>query len=101
MKTFFAAFALLVMGALYAGPSMAAPISPATSGLAVEDMATPARYGDYGCRRDGRGWHSMYGERRRGCRPDRPRGDRHWGWKCDGPRCGWWHPRERRWHDRD
>ena len=50
------------------------------------------------CIRDDRGWHYMRGSRRIVCRPARPSG-RLWGWRCEGPRCGWWHRNERRWHD--
>ena len=52
------------------------------------------------CRRDERGWHRMRGEHRDNCRPVQPTENRRmWGWKCEGPRCGWWHSKERRWHD--
>jgi hypothetical protein len=52
------------------------------------------------CRRDERGWHRIIGERREDCRPDRPKeGSNLWGWKCEGPRCGWRHSKEHRWHD--
>ena len=52
------------------------------------------------CRRDERGWHRMRGERRENCRPARPaEGGKMWGWKCEGPRCGWWHSKEKHWHD--
>jgi hypothetical protein len=46
--------------------------------------------------RDERGWHYMNGQRRVICRPARPRGN-FWNWRCEGPRCGWWHRNERRW----
>jgi hypothetical protein len=49
------------------------------------------------CERDDRGWRYMRGDRRVTCRPARPSG-RDWGWRCEGPRCGWWHRHERRWH---
>ena len=38
----------------------------------------------------------MRGNRRSTCRPVRPSG-RDWGWRCEGPRCGWWHRHDRRW----
>ena len=62
--------------------------------------ATPIA--SFDCRRDDRGWHYMRGERRLTCRPDRPRegAANLWGWRCEGPRCGWWHQKDRRWHDR-
>jgi hypothetical protein len=50
------------------------------------------------CSRDDRGWHYMRGSRRVTCRPAHP-GGRFWAWRCEGPRCGWWHRNERRWHD--
>jgi hypothetical protein len=54
----------------------------------------------HNCIRDDRGWHYMRGERRTVCRPDRPRADvKFYGWRCEGPRCGWWHKRDKRWHE--
>jgi hypothetical protein len=42
----------------------------------------------------------MRGERRVTCRPAMPReGAKFWKWRCDGPRCGYWHRHENRWHD--
>jgi hypothetical protein len=100
MKTFYATVALLAMGVLYAGPSLAAPAGSTANRPATENLATPVATFD--CRRDDRGWHYMRGERRVTCRPVRPSegGAKLWGWKCEGPRCGWWHQRDRRWHDR-
>ena len=99
MKTLYFALALLVTGALASGPTVAAPAGPATNKPVIECLATPVA--SYRCRRDDRGWHSMRGERRVTCRPARPDRNRMWGWNCQGPRCGWWHSRDRRWHDRD
>jgi hypothetical protein len=31
------------------------------------------------------------------CRPNRPRGA-DWHWRSEGPRHGWYHRRDRRWH---
>jgi hypothetical protein len=100
MKIFYSAFALLTMGVLSAGPSLAAPVGSTAHRHATESLlATPVAA--YDCRRDDRGWHYMRGEQRVTCRPARPEGGaRVWGWKCEGPRCGWWHQHERRWHDR-
>lgn len=44
------------------------------------------------------GWHRSprYGGRVV-CRPARPRGA-YWIWRSEGPRHGWWHRKERRWH---
>jgi hypothetical protein len=49
------------------------------------------------CIRDDRGWHRMHHNRRVTCRPVRP--SREWGWHTEGGRSGWWHQKERRWHD--
>ena len=98
MKTFYAA--LLVTGVLFTVPAIAGPTGSAAHRLAAQDQVTPIA--SYDCRRDDRGWHYMRSERRVTCRPDRPREGAAslWGWRCEGPRCGWWHQRERRWHDR-
>ena len=100
MKTFFATLALLAGGALAVGPSLAAPVGTPSHRPAAEHLATTVATFD--CRRDHRGWHYKRGERRVTCRPTRPRegAARIWGWRCEGPRCGWWHQHERRWHDR-
>jgi hypothetical protein len=50
------------------------------------------------CLRDEKGWHYMDGSKRHDCKPDRPSG-KDWAWRCDGPRCGWWHAKEKRWND--
>lgn len=100
MKTLCATFAVLAMGVLSAGPSLATPAGSASHQPAIENLTAPVA--DYGCRRDDRGWHTMRGERRHDCRPERPREEaRAWGWKCEGIRCGWWHQHEHRWHDHD
>jgi hypothetical protein len=66
--------------------------------LRGEGLITKVAFGE--CQRDERGWHRMNGERRANCRPARPiEGAKLWGWKCDGPRCGWWHSKEKRRHD--
>jgi hypothetical protein len=100
MKMFFATLALLAGGVLATGPSLAAPVGSTSHRPATENVATPVATFD--CRRDDRGWHYMRGERRVTCRPERPSegAARLWGWRCEGPRCGWWHQNERRWHDR-
>jgi hypothetical protein len=100
MKTFYATFALLAIGVLSAAPSLAVPTGSAALQSATENLATPVA--SYECRRDDRGWHYMRGERRTMCRPSRPREGAAglWGWRCEGPRCGWWHRHEHRWHDR-
>ena len=99
MKTFYAAFALLTAGVLSAGPCLAAPVGSTAHRLATENLTTTVATNE--CRRDDRGWHYMRGERRTTCRPARPSegNARLWGWKCEGLRCGWWHQRDRRWHD--
>jgi hypothetical protein len=99
MKTIYATVALLAMGVLSAGPSLAAPAGSAAHRVTSQNLAAPVATFD--CRRDERGWHYLRGERRVTCRPARPtEGGAHlWGWRCEGPRCGWWHQNERRWHD--
>jgi len=64
----------------------------------VEGLGLIDKTATYVCIRDDRGWHYMRGTRRVVCRPARPQGA-FWGWKCEGPRCGWWHRNDRRWHD--
>jgi hypothetical protein len=97
MKTFYAA--LLATGVLFTVPAIAAPAGLTAHGFAAQGQAMPIAADN--CRRDDRGWHYMRGERRVTCRPVHPRegGANLWGWRCDGPRCGWWHQKERRWHD--
>jgi hypothetical protein len=101
MKTIYAAFALLAMGVISGGPSVAAPVGSIVNRPANESLTTSVAVSE--CRRDERGWHYMRGERRETCRPERPSegGVRVWGWRCEGPRCGWWHQHEHRWHDPD
>jgi hypothetical protein len=77
--------------------AMAGPLSPQTP---AADSGWVTRVARFNCIRDDRGWHYMRGERRTVCRPDRPRADvKFYGWRCEGPRCGWWHKRDKRWHD--
>jgi hypothetical protein len=83
------AFAIVTATSVMAGPS--APATAPTDGSLVTKTAT------FVCERDERGWRYMRGDRRVTCRPARPAG-RDWGWRCEGPRCGWWHRHERRWH---
>ena len=101
MKTLYAAFAVLAMGALFGGPAQATPTGPISRGLVTETQATPVA--DYRCRRDDRGWYSMHGDRRVDCRPERPHEGRvsDWNWRCEDMHCGWWHRHEHRWHDED
>ena len=95
-KTLLASFVVAAL-ATCAGSANAAPTgapNEATSGGWITKVAIGE------CRRDERGWHRMRGERRENCRPTRPaESGKMWGWKCEGPRCGWWHSKERRWHD--
>jgi hypothetical protein len=94
MKTICAMGALVVGAGVFAAAATAAPVSRAP--LSGDQLVTPAA--TYVCGRDDRGWHYMRGQRRVTCRPARPRGAL-WGWRCEGPRCGWWHRQNRRWHD--
>jgi hypothetical protein len=66
MKTYFATFALLAIGVLSGGPSVAAPAGSTGHRPATEILATPVV--TYECRRDDSGWHYMRGERRVTCR---------------------------------
>jgi hypothetical protein len=95
-KTFIASLAVAAL-AVCAGSANAAP-----AGVPNHDTSggwiTKVAIGD--CQRDDRGWHRMRGARRENCRPARPaEGGKLWGWKCEGPRCGWWHSKEKHWHD--
>jgi hypothetical protein len=94
MKTICAVGALVVGAGLFSVSATAAPVSRAP--LSGDQLVTPAA--TFVCTRDDRGWHYMRGQRRVTCRPVRPRGAA-WGWRCEGPRCGWWHRNNRRWHD--
>lgn len=98
MKTIYTA--LLVTGVVFAVPANARAAGPTAHKLTAENSITPVA--TYHCRRHDRGWHYLRGERRVTCRSARPRegGTNLWGWKCEGPRCGWWHQKERHWHDR-
>jgi hypothetical protein len=107
MNTFYAAFAILAMAALFASSSQAGLVRVSADRIATENFVILISDDDEPvsdrCRRDDHGWHFMSGERRAKCRPTHPReGDANtWGWRCEGQRCGWWHQHERRWHDRD
>jgi hypothetical protein len=96
MKTICAIGAVLVGACISATVTAAAPIGGAIGGRSSEGLVT--KTATYVCTRDDRGWHYMRGERRVTCRPVRPKGA-FWGWRCEGPRCGWWHRNDRRWHD--
>ena len=78
------------------GAAGAGPLS--RLGKSSTDEALVSKVATFVCIRDDRGWHYMRGERRVTCRPVRPKGA-FWNWHCEGPRCGWWHPKERRWGD--
>jgi hypothetical protein len=64
----------------------------------ADGVGVVVRVAEHDCIRDERGWHYMEKNRRRDCRPKRPEG-KDWGWKCEGKRCGWWHAKEKHWHD--
>jgi hypothetical protein len=97
MKSSLISAAVLAVATLWAGTAGAAPIG---NGATLAPGAEPlvSKVAAFVCVRDDRGWHYMRGERRTTCRPVRPRGA-HWGWHCEGPRCGWWHRHERRFYD--
>jgi opacity protein-like surface antigen len=89
--------AALALAAL-SGAASAASFTPA-AGLAAD--AAPAieqvNHGGPGCQLGPRGWHyhTSRGDRIV-CNP-RPAGS-FYGWRCEGPRCGWWHGTLRRWY---
>jgi hypothetical protein len=83
---------------LSSGLATAALAGPAPGQRPATNEALISKVADYVCIRDERGWHHMRGTRRVVCKPVRPRGA-FWGWRCEGPRCGWWHRNDRRWHD--
>ena len=87
----FAIAAAAAVGGISAASALPAA-RPAAQERIVSDIAT------FPCVRDERGWHHMRGDRRVSCRPARPHG-REWNWHNDGGRYGWWHRRDRRWHD--
>ena len=96
MKYAFGTIGVTLAAITISGIAMAAPMTsaPKSDDILVTGVAT------YVCARDDRGWHYMRGDRRTTCRPARPsEGARFYGWRCEGPRCGWWHRNERRWHD--
>jgi hypothetical protein len=97
MKPHLVSAAVLAAATLWAGTAAAAPIA---GGAGPAPGAEPlvSKVATFVCVRDDRGWHYMHGQRRVSCRPVRPRGE-HWGWRCEGPRCGWWHRHERRFYD--
>jgi hypothetical protein len=96
MKSRYFSAAVLAAATLWAGTAGAAPIGAGTRGPQAEPILS--KVATFVCARDDRGWHYMRGSRRVTCRPVRPRGP-HWGWHCEGPRCGWWHRHERRFND--
>ena len=95
MKTVLTASAIAILAG-FAGSASASPLGGSLDRLQGENLTT--RVVTYVCIRDDSGWHHMRGARRITCRPARPRGA-FWGWRCEGPRCGWWHRDNRRWHE--
>jgi hypothetical protein len=89
-----------VIGALLIGGSFAslASAAPLTGKQAAADKSLVSKVATFICTRDDHGWHYMRGDARVTCRPVRPSGAM-WGWRCEGPRCGWWHRNEHRWND--
>ena len=89
---------ILAAGALLAALATSASAAPAGLGnSAAPDAGLTTKVATMICVRDDRGWHHMRGKDRVTCRPARPRGAE-WGWRCEGPRCGWWHRMDSRWH---
>jgi hypothetical protein len=90
---------LVLAGGLIALGFAMTGVSAAQIGVIPTDRSElTLKVADHDCLRDERGWHYMDKDRRRDCRPNRPEG-KDWGWKCEGARCGWWHAKERQWHD--
>jgi hypothetical protein len=93
----FAALAALVLVAPV-GAASAAPIGNLGSAPAVENGVVQVHGRHSTCELGVAGWHRSP---RRGvriaCRPQRPRGN-FWIWRSEGPRHGWYHRHERRWH---
>ena len=94
MKASYATIASFAFAIFSATAVMAAPRAPMP---VATDEGSISKAATFVCQRDDRGWHYMRGDRRVTCRPVRPSG-RDWGWRCEGPRCGWWHRHEKRWH---
>lgn len=88
--------ALAVVASL--GTANAAPLSGLGKAPAAESGLVQVHGRHNSCELGVAGWHRTP---RRGvritCRPHRPRGD-FWIWRSEGPRHGWYHRKERRWH---
>jgi hypothetical protein len=96
MKRLLTTCAFIGFAAL-AGQAIAAPIG-ANKSVGAEGLVS--KVATYVCSRDDRGWHYMRGSHRMKCRPAIPHGGaKVWGWRCEGPRCGWWHRHDHRWND--
>jgi hypothetical protein len=90
---------LVLAGALLGLGLVTSSASATPIGIGGTDHSELAlKVAEHDCKRDERGWHYMEKDRRRDCRPKRPEG-REWGWKCESKRCGWWHAKEKHWHD--
>ncbi len=87
------AFALLAPAAAQAAPSTGLGKAPA-----VESGIIKVHGRHHECERGRFGWHRSprHGVRIE-CRPHRPPGA-YWIWRSEGPRHGWYHRHERRWH---
>jgi hypothetical protein len=89
----------LFAGALFALGSVTSSASAMQTGVVSRGRSELVlTVANHDCIRDERGWHYMDKDQRRDFRPMRPEGG-DWGWKCEGPRCGWWHAKEKHWHD--
>jgi hypothetical protein len=99
-KSLLVAAGLLASG-LLASTAGAAPLGGlGTSGASTDSGLVQKVTGTHrACAHDSRGWHyhSRFIHRRISCRPARP--GALWIWRSEGGRVGWWHPRERRWHE--
>lgn len=94
--TLIASFAALA----FAAPAAAAPAGGITLGGQQTAPAVELVHGNHRDCRLGPGgrWHYHWRGEWHACgrRPSGP-----WIWHFEGGRWGWWHPRERRWHERD
>ena len=85
----------LPMGAVNAQAAPATPAAPTTSAADVHQVAS-WRYNANCGWRGGRWVVDLGAGKIVACRPNRP--GRDWVWRNEGPRHGWYHRRDRKWH---
>ena len=100
-RSVLAAAGLLASGFIATSAASAAPLGGiASGGNTVDSSLVLQIHGTHRvCERGPAGWHyhTRFTHRRVACRSPSP--GRLWIWRSEGGRTGWWHPRERRWHD--